>query len=732
MPFPSHEELLRLLPFPAACFGEDLQCRAANAAWQRLAAPAGQGGRRQAGGKSPWDRTVEELVRCACETAQEDPAATTIEWADRAYRLCACREPLPGGKANIIILAHPAGDGDGEGAAESAAEIGDPEPAEAPPEPILHPDIHWHAFQILEALPDPIWVKDRKGRYLYANPAALSDLGCQDPVELFGRTEQEFRPPETVARHRRSEQFVLRTGKACREEWPRLRDGRRVGWMSVSLVPLCDRSGEVAGVIGQARDISDVRHIHRMLAEERRRLERLTLTLSDAKREAERTRDLLRAATSVLFDGFALFDPEDRLVLCNESFADLYGAGPEALCGLTFEELQRIPAFRRHLDLLDDEAFEVWLQQRLLLHRQGSRSPRETRVGRFWFLVQERRLADGFTVLCRADITPLKRNEAELREVAGAFARAKIAAEEAHELLREATGVLFEGFALFDSEGALVLCNGSFAQLFGEAPAHLEGRSHAELCDVYLDRYHSDMPLPEREAFRAGLCRSFEMGDGTPREMEAEGRWYLLRYARMSNGFRVLLQSDISHLKRIEEELKRLATTDELTELRNRRFFFAQGRRLFERYRQKGEPIAVLLFDLDHFKRINDEHGHDTGDAVLRAVSICCQKVLRPSDLVARIGGEEFAVLLPGAGRREARRIARRLCESIRTLRIPCGDGEIGVTASIGIATPLEAPGGLDHVLAAADAALYEAKRAGRNRVMMAGAADTDKADKCR
>jgi diguanylate cyclase (GGDEF)-like protein/PAS domain S-box-containing protein len=470
-----------------------------------------------------------------------------------------------------------------------------------------------------------------------------------------------------------------------------------------------DAAGRVIGYFGVLQDITAT-------IETAERLE-------EARRRTEASRRLLAAATEVLFDGFAVFDPDDRLVLCNRAFASLYGADPEALAGLTFEELQRLAAFRSVLGLAD-EAFELWLETRLGIHREATGEPREVEVGGLWLWVQERRLADGSIVLCRTDITALKRTEAELRALAREFARARNAAEEAHGLLRAATEVLTDGFALFDPDDRLVLCNRAFATLHGGTPGELEGRRYLALIENYLDRHRPELDGEARARYLASRLALHGRADGTPCDLEAGGRHYVAREHRVPGGWTVVLRSEVTHLKQIERELRRLATVDELTELANRRQFFDRGRRMLERARRSGRPVALLLFDLDHFKQINDTFGHAAGDLVLRRVAAACREVLRSGDLVARLGGEEFAVLLDGADAVEAELVAERLREAIAGLDIAVRGRRMPVTASLGVALPAPGREDLEACLAAADRALYRAKRAGRNRVCVAGPED--------
>ncbi len=167
-----------------------------------------------------------------------------------------------------------------------------------------------------------------------------------------------------------------------------------------------------------------------------------------------------------------------------------------------------------------------------------------------------------------------------------------------------------------------------------------------------------------------------------------------------------LMNSDLHHRSK--------SVIDPLTQMLNRGALGNRARELSEQSAITGEPIALIVADLDLFKAINDEHGHATGDAVLRDVAYLIRKELRAFDLAYRLGGEEFLVMLPGSGEPEAARLAERLREAVAA----CSTAGVGVTISCGVAA--SAPGNafdFDAVFARADYALYEAKKAGRNRV---------------
>jgi len=180
------------------------------------------------------------------------------------------------------------------------------------------------------------------------------------------------------------------------------------------------------------------------------------------------------------------------------------------------------------------------------------------------------------------------------------------------------------------------------------------------------------------------------------------------------------IAEDITEKKQLEGELQRLATTDVLTQSSNRRHFFECAQREFELARQYATPLAFQLLDIDDFKRINDTYGHQMGDQVLQRVAQCGAAVLRRGDLFGRIGGEEFALLLPGCQPGLAEQIAERLQREIQRLLFTARGGKrFGVTISLGVTYLKADDADLSALFARADAAMYTAKRLGKHQVIV-------------
>lgn len=185
--------------------------------------------------------------------------------------------------------------------------------------------------------------------------------------------------------------------------------------------------------------------------------------------------------------------------------------------------------------------------------------------------------------------------------------------------------------------------------------------------------------------------------------------------SRLRNDNHMLIES-----QNIQLQLEHQASVDALTGVHNRRWMNEAFPRAINRCLRNSTPIAILLVDIDHFKRVNDTHGHLAGDAALRNVAATLTKNLRPHDMMARYGGEEFAILLPDTDLTVAKLVAERLRSSAEQAQINHGSLEFRITISIGIA-PSQQEEALETLIAEADQALYRAKQAGRNRVEIFG-----------
>jgi diguanylate cyclase (GGDEF)-like protein len=161
-------------------------------------------------------------------------------------------------------------------------------------------------------------------------------------------------------------------------------------------------------------------------------------------------------------------------------------------------------------------------------------------------------------------------------------------------------------------------------------------------------------------------------------------------------------------------------THDSLTGLMNRGAFEAAAR---QRLANRDGRFAIALIDIDHFKRINDLHGHAAGDAALRACAAICRRELRAHDTIARVGGEEFAVILEDVSARDAAAVVERLRQAVASTPIELDGSQIELTVSAGLCHPGDGAETLDAVMRAVDDKLYEAKRGGRNRIAQASAA---------
>ena len=270
-----------------------------------------------------------------------------------------------------------------------------------------------------------------------------------------------------------------------------------------------------------------------------------------------------------------------------------------------------------------------------------------------------------------------------------------------------------------DTGGRITYLSPSIEQIVGRSPAQLQGRRALEL----VHRVDRDLVLV---AHRHALTdvRGTQIVEYRVRVTNGALRWFESHTrAVLDDDGRVTgtvsMIRDVSHRKTLEAELSRAASTDPLTGLANRRVFDAALAQRIDMAVQGGIAGCVAVFDIDHFKAVNDRHGHDAGDHALQAFARIARGVMRDGDVVARLGGEEFGILFPGTGIEQAHCLCERLRTTLAATKLRHGSSIVELTVSAGIAE-IDGMGGAAAVLRAADTALYGAKAEGRDRLRLA------------
>lgn len=283
-----------------------------------------------------------------------------------------------------------------------------------------------------------------------------------------------------------------------------------------------------------------------------------------------------------------------------------------------------------------------------------------------------------------------------------------------------------EGILVVDAAGVVVSHNHQFVeiwqlpqlQLKGVRPVTAIGSADAPLLATVLER------VKDQPTFLARVRELYEnpqLDDHCEIELK-DGRT-LERHStvlRSQDGQylgRVWFFRDITVQKNHEAALIQLARQDPLTGAANRRFFFERAEQEFTRSRRYQQPLSVNLIDVDYFKKINDQYGHAAGDEVLKHLSLNIRSMLRDADLFARIGGEEFAILMPHTALIGAQQLAERLRQVTTEKELPCGDQLLHIRFSSGVTQLKAEDQSIEDCIRRADDAMYQAKRNGRNRV---------------
>lgn len=363
------------------------------------------------------------------------------------------------------------------------------------------------------------------------------------------------------------------------------------------------------------------------------------------------------------------------------------------------------PELRNLLDTFKDEHGPVCEGQRIVIRPETVKAGQQTKV----FSCTLVKLSKERCMITISDVSKQADQERRLREAEAWFASLM-------------DGVNDFAVISLDAKGRIEQTN--------ESLLRQTGFSEAEVLGQTLDIFDASAPasgsLPANEQIAIACRDGWYLTEGDQRRANGEYYWgqrlIAVRHLeggknRTVSGFTVVLR-DVARRDFDAGKLTKLLRTDHLTKAYNRAHFFEVAERECKRAKRHDQKLALICIDIDHFKRINDTHGHAAGDEVLRAFSQLCMGLLRPSDTFARLGGEEFVALLPSTDLLGAMQFSERLRNVLAEAAIKVPRELITVTASYGCAQLENSMGTIPELLAAADEALYRAKSQGRDRVV--------------
>ena len=410
----------------------------------------------------------------------------------------------------------------------------------------------------------------------------------------------------------------------------------------------------------------------------------------------------LRAALDLVPVGIVLLDSSLKSQFINHACRQMW-ALPDAAA-------DRHPSFTALMHhcrdinayAIDASKLDCYIAERVRLIRDGDPTPIDLRRTNGEVVrMQCTPLPDGSRMLSYTDVTDIVRYADELKVLKDAFENVQ------------------DGIVLLDADLNARFLNRSIRNFWeiteDEAAQH---PSFASLIAGKRRAVPPDLAPQDAEAFFASRVADVKAGDHVRDLQTPDGRSIRAHCTTLVDGGRMLTYVDVSDLIRNAEQLERLATTDELTGLYNRRHFLASAASEWSRFKRYAHPLSVLMVDIDHFKQVNDRYGHAVGDEAISEVGKACLDGERRSDIVGRLGGEEFAILLPETNLAYAETVAERIRKKIAARPIATSNATFKVTASIGVAEASAGMPALDALMKAADQALYQAKAQGRNRVV--------------
>lgn len=514
------------------------------------------------------------------------------------------------------------------------------------------------------------------GTLLAINKIAAQRLSV-DPETIIGQSIHDLLPPEIAEPRKAMIDSVVKSGKPVQFE--DTRDGMR---LLNNIYPSKRADGSIDRIAIFSRNVTEQHKAKQALVD-----------------SEQRFRDVSEAISEFIWET----DSKGRIQFLTEDVESVLGHHPSELLG-------RSPG-----DLViedDSEDYKKWYEAVVVSHTP------------FTNVELQYRAKDERIVWLQGSGVPYYDDNGEFQGYRGAAMdvtdrkEVENAIKASERKLRALAESAYDAIIMIDTNGLVSFWNHAATELFGYTEEEVMGKEVHSLI----------APTKLREQAEKGMYQFAMTGNGPAlgkveetTGLRKDGTEVVIE--RSVSGFRLANEwfavatiRDITDRKATEAELTRLATTDSLTGLNNRRRFMELAEAEFARSLRYDRPLSLLMLDIDHFKNVNDTHGHDVGDDVLRSLSEVAVLALRNADIVGRLGGEEFGVILPETGDDAAMEVAERLRVSVERSNIVTNAGELKITISLGLANLNPATRNLQELLKRADVALYDAKQTGRNR----------------
>ena len=529
-------------------------------------------------------------------------------------------------------------------------------------------------------------------------------------AEIYGLTPEQVKPGTTLRQIFEAraaggnhgcgdrESFVqggLSRFRNCTSEVLELHDGR---FISVVRRPMPD-----GGLLSTHEDITEREQLSTKLARQNERL-------LEREQELNARNEQFDAALENMLQGLAMFDDEQRLIICNRRYAGMYGLTPEQVApGTTVRQIFDFRLANGHYHVKDTEGFvDSWAGS----FGDVSSRIQELADGRI-VNVSRRRLARGGRVVTHEDITERQRLNARLEQQNAQLKEQEERLRHQNVQLDAALNNMVQGLAMYDSQQRLVICNKRYGEMYGLSPEQVKpGTTFREIVEHRVARgafpgKSADQLLQERAERVSGNRVAQYVNE------LSDGRHIAVSTQPMPAGGTVTTHHDITEQRRSEAKIAHMALHDTLTGLPNRVLL---NERLEDALRRvkRGDIVATLLLDLDHFKTVNDTLGHPAGDKLLTMVAGRLRSVVRETDTIARMGGDEFAIVQTAITQpADATALAHRVIESVSAPYVIEGH-QVVIGTSVGIAVGPSDGTSPDQLIRNADLALYRAKADGR------------------